>query len=182
MIHEILQRPILVIDVESVGLHGEAFAVAGFMVRDDGSAFQFIHACPAELCEQGIVGDLEWVQKNVSIVPESIRCKTPSEVRIRFWNEWRMLQKEQPEILMAADCLWPVEARFLAACVDDSRESRNWKGPYPLIDISAVMASAGVDPMANHPRTSMETPAHNPLADARQSHRLLQKALRILNH
>ena len=77
---------------------------------------------------------------------------------------------------MAAECLWPVEARFLSACIaDDAR--RLPTAPYPIHEIASVMLSAGMDPMGTYERTPSEMPRHNPLADARQSARLLVEAL-----
>jgi hypothetical protein len=81
--------------------------------------------------------------------------------------------------MLAADCAWPVEARFLAACVDDQPEQRAWEGPYPLIDIASVRLAAGLDPLATVERLPSEMPAHDPLADARQSARLLIEALKV---
>jgi hypothetical protein len=39
------------------------------------------------------------------------------------------------------------------------------------------MLSAGMNPLATYDRTPSELPRHNPLADARQSARLLSEAL-----
>lgn len=81
--------------------------------------------------------------------------------------------------LLAADCAWPVEARFLAACVDALPDERRFAGPYPLMEISTWMMAAGQDPMKTHARLESELPQHNPLADARQSARLLMEAIEV---
>jgi hypothetical protein len=41
------------------------------------------------------------------------------------------------------------------------------------------MMAAGQDPMKNHERRGDELPKHNPLADARQSARLLLEAIEV---
>jgi hypothetical protein len=74
-------------------------------------------------------------------------------------------------------CAWPVEARFLAACVDDNPMTHEWSGPYPLHDLASVLMAAGRDPLAKNERLPGELPEHDPLADARQSARLLLAAL-----
>lgn len=78
---------------------------------------------------------------------------------------------------MAVECGWPVEARFLNACIDDDRGARNWSGPYPMHEIASIMLSAGMDPMTTYDRLPCELPAHEPLADARLSARLLAQVL-----
>lgn len=74
---------------------------------------------------------------------------------------------------LAAECAWPVEAKFLMDCVRDDFHLREWEGPYPLIDISSVLLARGIDPLGKQPRLESEEPAHNALNDARQSARLL---------
>ena len=77
---------------------------------------------------------------------------------------------------MAAECLWPVEARFIRDCITDDAQ-RLPEAPYPFHEIASIMLAAGMDPMASYPRTPSEMPPHNPLADARLSARLLSEAL-----
>ncbi len=77
---------------------------------------------------------------------------------------------------MAAECLWPVEARFIHDCITDDAQ-RLSAAPYPFHEIASVMLASGMDPMATYNRTPSEMPRHNPLADARQSARLLSEAL-----
>jgi hypothetical protein len=81
---------------------------------------------------------------------------------------------------MAGECIWPVETNFVSACVAQC-ESRKWAGPYPFIDVTSVMAAAGMDAMKSYDRLPEELPAHSPLADARLSARLLQKALSVIS-
>ena len=163
----------MVFDVESVGLHGEGFAV-GYVVVDKhgfehGSGLFCCHPADAE----GEPDDRKWVYQHVPrMLPTHI---TPEQVRDAFWNEWQ-LWKERGAVLVA-DCAWPVEARFLARCVDDVPEFRDWSGPYPLHELASVLLARGRDPLQNHERLECELPAHHPLNDARQSARLLVEAL-----
>jgi len=93
-----------------------------------------------------------------------------------------MYAKDKGAVL-AADVPWPVEARFLAQCIDDE-PGRKWDGPYPLIDIASVRLAAGLDPLASVERLAEELPQHDPLCDARQSGRLLVEAIQRMtpNH
>ena len=164
--------PFFVIDVESVGLHGEGFAVAGGVYLPNGAAqWEFRLACPIDECA-GDDDDRKWVKENVPAMEETHR--SPKAMRDEFWRQW--MKAKAGGAVMAAECQWPVEAGFVKACIADD-PSRKWEGPYPLHEIASYLAAAGLDPMAKYDRTPSEMPMHDPLADARQSARLLSEAL-----
>lgn len=166
-------RSFFIIDVESIGLHGDAFAVAGGVYLENGVAqWEFGFACPT-IDAKGTDEDRQWVADNIPMILETHR--SPKAMRDAFWNAW--IKAKAGGALMAAECSWPVEARFLEACVADDPKARNWEGPYPLHDVASVMLASGMDPMATYERTPSEMPKHDPLADARQSARLLAQAL-----
>jgi len=173
----------MVFDVESIGLHGEGFAVGYVVVDRSGNRLaEAVYACDPLLC-RGTRDGREWVAANIPTL--SLTHPSPKALRAHFWADWMRWKPEGA--VLAADVAWPVEARFLAECIDDERprlrgdmgaSAREWEGPYPLIDISSVRYAAGLDPLENGPRQDEETPIHNPLSDARQSARLLIEALR----
>lgn len=173
----------MVFDCESVGLHGETFAVGWTVVEHGGRELASgAAACEPALC-QGTRAGLAWVEANVRV---RLTHDGPFQLRETFWRDW--LRWKAEGVALAADVPWPVEARFLARCVDDARRQtrggfveeqgrRDWEGPYPLIDVASVRLAAGFDPLADVERLPGELPAHDPLADARQSARLLLEAL-----
>lgn len=159
-------------DVESIGLHGEGFAV-GFVIFDlDGNTvFQGMFACPPNAARGSKEGHL-WVQENMPTLRAT--HDSPWQVRAAFWKVWT--EHHNPgDCLMLADVPWPVEARFLAQCVDDHPVAREWGGPYPLIDIASLLVMVGRDPLAKANRKPEEMPEHDPLADALQSARLFKE-------
>jgi len=163
----------MVFDVESVGLHGEGFAVGWTVVNRSGEEL----SCGCIDCRpetvNGSRSGREWI---VEHVPElNSTHGSPRELRKDFWGEWQMWKHRGA--ILAADVPWPVETRFLAACVDDDYAEREWQGPYPLIDVASVRLAVGFDPLATEDRRPDELPIHDPLADARQSARLLIEAL-----
>ena len=164
----------LVIDVESMGLHGQAFSVGGVLCTGAGETLkEFCFAMP-RLYAAGDRDDQLWVNQNVPIIGHNvIGCKDLCD---SFWREWESAKEKGATL--AAECAWPVEANFLSECVRQSPRTRKWAGPYPLLDISGVMASVGVDPMASYDRLPRELPIHHPLSDARQSARLLARCIR----
>lgn len=165
----------MVFDVESVGLHGEGYAVGYVVVDpqgvevDNGAA-----SCPS--CEaDGALDDREWVEANVDPHLGEPTHSGPQAVRSWFWSKYQDW-KTKVGLELWTDCGWPVEANFLSACVADKAEDRKWAGPYPLLDVAVALKSVGVDPLGTYSRLPSELPAHNPLADARQSARLLGDA------
>lgn len=163
-----------VFDVESIGLHGDGFAVAGGVYINGAAQSEFSFCCPLEEA-QGVASDRMWVKKHVPVI--KITHRTLDGIRDAFWFAWIEAKERYPGIAMAGECIWPVEANFVSACVAQDPEARRWSGPYPFHDISSIMLAAGMDPMATYAREPSELPTHEPLADARQSARLLATAL-----
>ena len=167
----------MVFDCESVGLHGDTFAV-GFVVVDR-QGTTHAEGCfysPHYLAE-GTKEGRDWVTQHVRI-QGGISCLSVSAVREGFWKQW-LHWKEQGAVLIA-DRAWPVEARFLAKCVDFpvmGLETREFQGPFPLHEVATARFLAGFDPLATVERLPDELPAHDPLCDARQSARLWLEAI-----
>lgn len=175
-----MNKVFFVFDVESVGLHGEGYAVAGGVYFEDGTVdkdSEFIFACPPETAK-GEDSDRVWIAENVPLMEG--HYPSPSAMRWAFWVHWSTYKEKYPSLVMAAECAWPVEANFLSACVSDEPKVRNWEGPYPLHEIASFLVAAGMDPMATYDRLESEMPKHHPLGDARQSSRLLCEALEMI--
>lgn len=168
--------PYLVFDVESIGLHGEGFAVGWVVVDKDRNILDSgLRSCPSSAARGSKEGH-EWVRDHVPDMRPSHTA--PWMVRTAFWREWQRWKVEGA--LLVADCAWPVEARFLAQCVDDDPLNRTWDGPYPLHDLASILLARGLDPLKKNEREPNELPEHNPLCDATQSARLLLNALHPL--
>ncbi len=165
----------LVFDVESIGLHGEGFAVGWVVVGKTGAIYEESYLACLPGAASGSRASRDWVERNIPAIP--ITHNTPIAVRDAFWRVWT-LWKASGAVLVA-DCAWPVEARFLAKCVDDDPKAREWEGPYPLHDLASVLLANGADPLAKRERLSAELPEHHPLNDAKQSARLLIEALHL---
>lgn len=165
-----------VFDVESMGLHGEGFAVGGGIYRLENAAAvrEFRYFTPHEPIE-GTDENRKWVLNNIPVM--DVTHWATHGIRGAFWEEWEIAKAAYPGICMWAECGWPVEARFLAMCIEDRTKERYWNGPYPLHEIATVMHVAGMNPMGMYPRNASEQPQHDPLADARQSARLLSEAI-----
>lgn len=164
----------MVLDVEAIGLHGEPFAYGYVVINEFGTPIAETRSfCPRELA-QGSDQDRAWVAANVPV--RNASRETPRALRDGFWERWRHWADRGA--VLVADVAWPVEARFLAACIDDDREARAWQGPYPLHELTSIALAQGADvEKLWADRRENELPAHDPLHDARQSARILARLL-----
>lgn len=167
-------RKHFVYDVESIGLHGEAFAVA-FKVFDEYQVFEEVcYACKRELA-RGDLSDHEWVEKNVPELP--INAANPRHVRELFWKKLRYW--EQEGAFFWAQNMWPVDAGIITACIEDDPVDRKFKGPVPVHEISTMTRFVLNKEWPG--RLDSELPAHDPRNDVRYSARVLQQCLTKLN-
>lgn len=163
----------LVLDVESVGLHGEGFAVGAVAydtVTRETIPYGLV-SCPPDRAA-GSDGGRLWVKDHCHF---KALVEEPRNVRNWFWSIW--IDEKKKGSLLVADVCWPVEANFLSACIRDD-PARQWDGPFPpLLDISSILLAAGMDPLFSPERMVWEQPEHDPLRDAIHSLRKLQAAL-----
>ena len=90
----------MVFDVESIGLHGEGFAVAWVVVNRSGERMgEGCMACDPAQCA-GTDESRLWVGENVP--PLEVTSPTPQHLRNTFWHEWRHWA-DQGAVLVA-DC------------------------------------------------------------------------------
>ena len=163
-----------VFDCESVGLHGETFAVGWIVIDEAGQQIASAsYACLPYLARGNDEGRA-WLAQHLPDL--NYNCRDPKHVREEFCFAWRFARGKGT--LLVADCPWPVEARFLATCVDEGLLTAE-EGPYPLLDVASVRLAAGLDPLAEAPRLLTEVPPHDPRIDAKQSARLLVEAINL---
>jgi hypothetical protein len=129
---------ILSFDVESNGLHGAAFAVAGVLISPSRNVLSsFVARCP-------IIGEVDgWVAENVLGPMETIESthKDARSMRDAFWG-WYVATKPRAGIIVAANP-YPVEARFLIDCQNDDLPNRSTDHPFPFYDLSSMLFMIG---------------------------------------
>ncbi len=168
----------MIFDVESIGLHGEAWAVGWVLMDSEGEITEeHLVYCDPSLA-RGRPENYQWVLDNChwrgykDYCDNSEKVDDPGEVCSVFWECW--LEAQNNGFHLLADVAWPVEARFLIACIDMYPNLREWKGPFPLLDLSSIV-TAQSNVQLERPSSCM--PVHNPLADARFSALELTKYL-----
>ena len=171
--------PVGVIDVESVGLQGPAFAVAFGVYNSSGK-------CMEEFCYYtdpeplgGSPEDLAWVKKNVSFFPCADKCSDQKEMFCAFVETFLRI-RSRIDFSLWAECQYPVETNFFAQASTFLPEREANSLAYPIHEIATAMLASGLDPLQPNLRFENETPSHNPMADVRQSARLLHESLQVI--
>jgi hypothetical protein len=155
---------IFMIDVESIGFHGEGFAVGIIVSNEKAKIIENVYfACHQDFA-RGTSDDRDWVKINVPKIKYDF--DSPKSVRDAFWSMWEHYLGDS---YMMGDCPYPVETNFLNACLDDD-PSR--KSVYPLLDLGSFLMCRGFNPVELHFRLDSELPVHHPLKDAMQATRL----------
>jgi hypothetical protein len=160
----VARPPLLIFDVESLGLHGEGYAWGLVLIEGGEIVTEALAWCALDqvLPEPwDLAGGGTWAEENV--IPKLIRATTtpthdhPYRLRTEFWELWAGAKDNLGAILMA-DVNWPVESNFLSACIADHGDDRGWNGPYPLWDAGTLRAAGLVGPAED---------VHQPLEDAK---------------
>lgn len=162
---------ILVFDVESISLHGKAFAVGAIV----------INAKTGEEVDSFALKSLEsekdasdWVKTNVLPWLKDMQwVPTDKELRDRFWKFY-FEHKETSHVW--ADVAYPVETNFLEQLFQDSPVEREFMMPYPLHDVSSI-----VDESIDRVKYSevIGCSKHNPFDDSKASAYSLLKFIKI---
>ena len=164
------------IDVESVGIHGPFISIGAVAFKNGVEVSTFYGRIWNGLINSHLRvasnEDRDFVTKNV--LPHlGLGAEEGTEEMVnRFWEWW--LGHKNTGAVMVCDCPWPVEANFLSYAVKMS-PSRTWEGPYPIIDVTSVLAVTDPNVLlaVGGDRKPDELPVHHPLTDARYSARQL---------
>ena len=177
-IEAILDKDLLIVDVESNGLWGQIFAVGAVRMTSGGRVLETYRG-RCHLDE--VPGD--WFTENRM---EERLAHFPlvgsQEDLMEDFLDWK--NDVQPGTRMFVDCGFPVDYRFF----DLIRLDKSWHkySPYPLYDISSIIMAAGEDPIVERLEYAKELVgekeglAHDPVWDAEVSGLCAIRALREL--
>jgi len=158
-------------DAETDGLYGEVFAIGAVVMNELGEVLdRFSQKCMVPEIQS------EWVRENcLPHLTQIEDCADRALLRENFWNFY---MKYRESCLIMADTAYPVEASLMRKCVEEDLPSREFLGPYPLLDISAMFAAHGIDPHIERAKfAGAQGTAHNPLDDAMISARCALKLM-----
>jgi hypothetical protein len=165
-----MKKNIMVFDVESNGLYGEAFAVGVVVADCDGNIIDKLEL-------KSIEGEYDvtdsWVKQNVLKHLKNMPCvKTNLELREAFY---KFYMKHKDSCIVYSDVNYPVETNFLADVAMDNVDERAFIMPCPLMDMATV-ENINIDRIEFYEKKNAfyiaQSPSirklrkHNPLDDA----------------
>lgn len=173
------QTKLLCFDLETNGLHGQAFAIGALVIDMQGKVHdQFT----ARIRLTSKVD--QWVADNVlpAIADMEVTHKNYKEMREAFWT-WFVTAQAKSDYTIVSNG-YPVEYRFLLDCQDADIEARYWQHPFPLIDLSSLLLGLGQltegakKDLANKATKDESLKSHHPLHDAKATALTAIEALR----
>lgn len=158
-------------DAKSVGLYGDLYDVAFVQFNAAGKDQKGSWRIWKDINEaKGLEKDLEYRKKNaMHAYPKSPDC-TEEEMREEIWKVISVFNQKQT--LFISWCPYPVDFRAIKSAIDPQKEERQFKGVYPLHDLSTLLFLSNQDPNGNYERKSGEEQTKNPVSGAHQCVRL----------
>jgi|GEM_PF-1033037 len=158
---------LLSFDLETNGLHGNAFAVGAVVMSADGNIVdQFTGRC--EITEAVD----SWVEANVLPLLGDMPVEYADYQALRegFW-EWYLQAEPQSDYVLVSNG-YPVEYRFLLQCQEEDIEGRYWQHPFPILDLTSILIASGNEPsdknqLMNEIVRKGKFSRHHPLHDAK---------------
>lgn len=129
---------ILCFDLESNGLHGQAFAIGAIVIDMHGKVLDEFTA------RVRLTSKVDEMVKNhilPAVADMPITHSTYKEMREDFW-QWFVEAQEKSDYTLVSNG-YPVEYRFLLDCQEADIESRYWQHPFPLIDLPSLLLGLG---------------------------------------
>jgi len=158
-----MKKKIVFFDVETDGLYG-SFLTAALIVADwDGNEIERAYY---GIKRENMHVTEPWVKENVLPKLGSYEeCESETELLQKTWEFWL---KYEEDAYMVCDVGYPVESRFLQACVALNRAENTGKAPFPLVDLSSLLLAKGYDPLCDRKEfvdDYKEDKVHNALYD-----------------
>lgn len=162
MLDNLKNKNLLFVDAETDGIYGSFISIAVIVVN---SGYQELERHYWGICKDNLKVKTPWVRDNViPVMGQYEPCQNEEELLLEFWSVW---EKYCENAYGIADVCFPVEARLFEKCVQCDLEKRQQKGPYPLIDLSSVLLTKGIDPLIDRKSLVREDKMeqHNALND-----------------
>lgn len=130
---------VLSVDAETNGLYGEAFCLAMIATDEYGLLDQFVARCP-------ISGPVDpWVQDNVLPAIRDIQ-ETHASYREMLEAGWQFYCQHKAGADVIAHVPYPVETKVFRDMVEVDLPTRQWKAPFPLLDVATMLRQRMLNP------------------------------------
>lgn len=174
------QTKLLCFDLETNGLHGQAFAIGALVIDKHGTVHDQFTA-RTELNDEVD----EWVRQHVLPVLDDMPITHGSYEAMReaFWR-WFLKAEAKSDYVIVSNG-YPVEYRFLLDCQEANIDERYWQHPFPLIELSSLLLPLGQLSRVKKNELYKKLPnmddfkKHHPLDDAKATALLAFEAFKV---
>ena len=168
-----------IVDAETDGLYGTFLSIAVLVTDENGTEQDHFYGA-LRISADNL--NSKWVKENVypSLGNAERMYDTEQELLNAFWDCW---MKYREKCICIADVPYPVEARLFMRCVMNNLTEREFLGPYPLFDLSSVLAAVGIDPDADRKELAcLNLVRHDAMDDVRMTEAIWRKCATALKH
>ena len=170
-----MKNKLVFLDVETDGLYGSFLTVA--LIATDWEGNELERAYLGIRREKMHITE-PWVEENVlPRLGEYEPVDTEEELLRKAWDFWLRYREEAYAV---CDVGYPVEARFLKACVELDVKQNAMLAPFPLVDLSSLILAKGYEPLINREELVADyesTKQHNELYDVEVSIEVWKKLM-----
>lgn len=167
------------VDAESDGLYGPFLTVAIIITNLEGEELERFYY---GICKDTLAVKDIWTRKNVlSVLGEYTSCENEQKLLEKVWAVWETYREEA---YVVADVMYPVEARLFQRCVEQNAD-RKLEAPFPLLDLSSMLWTKGIDPLAERERLAKiqnRNRKHNALYDVEVAIEIYKKYILEVNN
>ena len=152
------------VDAESDGLYGAFLSVAAMVTDEAGAELDRFYASVRISLDR--IGSA-WVRENVypDLKNAEIFFDTEAEMLAAFWSFW---MEHRADSVCIAYVQHPVESRLFTRCVMINEAERAFLGPFPLYDLSTLLAANGLSFNADMQALSgLNLKAHDAMNDVK---------------
>lgn len=163
------------IDAETDGLYGRFLSVAVLVTDECGNETE--HFYGSVKIEEDTVQSA-WVKENVlpHLKNAEVTFETEYDLLEAVWQLWI---KHREDSYAVSDVMYPVESRLFIECVKHNIKEREFLAPFPLLDLSTLLAARGFQWDADRQALSgMETVPHDALNDVKMMAKTWHKIFR----
>ena len=160
------------VDAESDGLYGAFLSVAAMVTDEAGAELDRFYAAVNVSCEDI---NSEWVRANVypDLKNAEIFFDDEEDLLEAFWLFW---MKHREDSICIAYVQHPVESRLFTRCVMKNEMERAFLGPFPLYDLSTLLAANEIPFDTNMQELSgLNFKSHDAMNDVRMMAAVWQK-------
>ena len=163
------------VDAETDGLYGQYLSIAVLVTDECGNWIDHFYAALNNSLDEI---KSEWVKENVfsHLRNAEIQYQNEYDLLEAFWGFW---EKYRNNSYAVSDIMHPVESRLFTECVLHNLSSREYSAPFPLLDLSSILISKGIEwDLSRQELSGMDIASHDAMNDVKMTADIFWKIMK----